>query len=655
MDWLLLKAGKSVSGFDWEITPAVRAMKFLKQQFSIGVLGWGILLSVGGLKANDNLAELVRHAASAMQKEDFAEAEKGYRAVLAQMPELHEIRSNLGVALHMQGKFEQAELEFRRVLRSSARLFVPNYFLGIQSFKTNRYSQARTFLEAAIAIQPADLQARQWLAATYAGLHHYHETIAQYREILKRDAQNVDSLYAIGRIFTELMERSFKTVLESSDSVHRGLLLLEGMGSTDEGRQLVSVELARLIQTSPTVPTLRLELGKLKLLDRQLEQSRTLFQEELTVDTWSFEARYGLAQVMLASGQYDGFADQLEEAIKVRPEFFCPLPPLWGKFLPSELESVLKHSLPPLAAGFLAAQLGRNQSFCQLLAHHKVGEVDKTRSARPEVLFREKRYEAVIETLEGLGSIARRDVPNRFLLAKSYFEVGRWEESAELANTLTSLPQVGLAAHYLLGKSYQELALGSFADLEKAAPDSYRAYQLLGEASLAKLDFSAAISAFETALKRMPNDSELHYQLGRALYAKSELVRALATVTRSLELDHHNAEANFLIGKILTDQNHYDQAGTFLKKALELDPSMMKAHAQLGKVYAQTDQWESAARHLELASTMDTDGGLYYQLFRAYSKLNQKAKAQEALTKSEKLRQAKLDHDRVRMTPSGTR
>jgi len=140
--------------------------------------------------------------------------------------------------------------------------------------------------------------------------------------------------------------------------------------------------------------------------------------------------------------------------------------------------------------------------------------------------------------------------------------------------------------------------------------------------------------------------------MGRALYLNSELAKALAALTKSLELDPLNVEGNFLVAKILMEQNQSNEAVSFLRKALELDPSFLKAHAQLGKAYAQTNQWEAALRHLELASTTDTDGSHYYQLFRAYTKLNQNAKAQDALAKSEELKQAKLEHDRMRMAPS---
>src|SRR6266480_6119427 len=106
------------------------------------------LLCALSIQGSDQLHEHAERASAAMQRNDFAEAEKEYRAILAITPQPAEIRSNLGLALHMQDKFEQAEKEFREALRANPKLFVPNYFLGIQLFKTNRYKEARTFLEA---------------------------------------------------------------------------------------------------------------------------------------------------------------------------------------------------------------------------------------------------------------------------------------------------------------------------------------------------------------------------------------------------------------------------------------------------------------------------------------------------------------------------
>ena len=61
------------------------------------------------------------------------------------------------------------------------------------------------------------------------------------------------------------------------------------------------------------------------------------------------------------------------------------------------------------------------------------------------------------------------------------------------------------------------------------------------------------------------------------------------------------------------------------------------------------NQWENAARELEQAATVDSGGELHYQLFRAYSKLNQNEKAQAALAKSTRLRQEKIDRERSKI------
>src|SRR5262245_46426741 len=104
------------------------------------------LLSAIAPSAGVDLEELARRAGAALAVNDFAAAEREYRTILDLHPELAEMRSNLGIALHMQCKDVQAEKEFRSAARLNSKLFVPNYFVGVQLFKTNRYREGRTFL-----------------------------------------------------------------------------------------------------------------------------------------------------------------------------------------------------------------------------------------------------------------------------------------------------------------------------------------------------------------------------------------------------------------------------------------------------------------------------------------------------------------------------
>jgi tetratricopeptide (TPR) repeat protein len=603
------------------------------------------------VQGSQQLQEHAERARAAMQRNDFVEAEKEYRALLAIAPHLGEIRSNLGLALHMQNKFELAEKEFRIALRSDPKLFVPNFFLGIQLFKTNRYKEAVTHLEVAVAASPSMKQARYQLGAAYIGLKDYDQAIRQYSEILKQDPQEVDALYSVGKIYNERMERSVEELLSSDRGVYYGLLLIQALEGGDQWRSLVDTEIPKIIQANPSAPLLRYELGRVYLERGELASAKQLFQEELTIDPWSFQSHYALAQISLATGKYDDFSQELDLAIRIRPEFFCPLPALLLLVPAADMANAMERGSAPLAQQFLAAQLGRPNNFCDGLSAYKQKLVESDQDPRKSatVLLREKRYEAVIARLTNKSRLNPDNPSQQLLLAQAYFETGKCEPAARLADKLSQKPDFEAAALYLQSRSYQMLAVQSVAELERIAPDSHRAHQLRGEAHFVRKDMRQATDEFKTALDLKPQDAELLYELGRAHYYLAEFPQAFEALEKSLKLDPYNAEANFIVGEGMVYTQEGKKAVAYLQRALELEPTMLKARGELGKAFLQMGQWESAARELEQAVTADSTGELHYQLFRAYSKLNQKEKAQEALARSTKLRQDKIERERSRI------
>ena len=595
----------------------------------------------------DRVAELAKHAGAALGAKDFAGAEQDYRAILAIEPDLAEIRSNLGIALHMQGKYEQAEQEFRAAARVNPRLFVPNYFLGLQLFKANRYLEARPFFEAAIALNPSDVQTRTWLAATLVGLRDYDRAIRAYREILSLEPQNVDAHYAVGKIYIDLMRQSLNAISDGPRNIDYGLLLIDSLAGDTQWHTLVDTRLTPILRANPSVPGLRLGLGLVKLRKREIEDASRLFEEEVAIDVWSFRAYYGLAQVSLASGKFDSFAGALEKAVAIRPEFFCPAPALDLDFTRGALEAAAQQSAEPLTSQFLAAQLGRQNTFCGSVARYR--EKLPVAGKSLETLFREKRYEIVIAQLEAQPKLLNTDGQ---LLAQAYFETGDFERAVKSAS-ITRAPSSRYPARYLLSKSYQKLSFDALAKIGKIAPDSYRVHQLTAEAYLAKQNTAEAIAEFKAALERQPNDAELLFQLGRACYSTSDFSEAIGYLKKSLEIESFNADANLLLGKAFAQTAEFIRAVSSFEKALQLDPSMVNARVELGKVYVRMREWRKAVESLEPAVSADFGGELYYELFRAYSALNEKEKAQEALAASKKRREEKLVRDRARLGSGG--
>jgi tetratricopeptide (TPR) repeat protein len=608
-----------------------------------------LLLWPGLLYATDRLAELAKHGNAALATKDFPAAEQDYRAILDINPELAEMRSNLGLALYMQRKYDQAEHEFDQAVRANPRLFVPNYFLGVRLFKTNRYGQARTYLAAALKINPGDLQTQEWLAATYIGLQDLDQGIRQYRQILKQDPRSADALYSIGKVFIDLIDRSLKVILDRPDNVYYGRLLVEAVRGDDEWRRLVDSRLPPILAANPLAPELRYELGVLRLTGGRTEEAAQLFREEIAIDPFSFQAYYGLAQLSLASDQLGSFAAELKRAVAIRPEFFCPPPVLQVKPSMARLEAILQNPAEPLAAQFAAVQLGRQNSFCDQVAPflRRSEAKDKAAGKTAEAFFREKRYEAAISLWRTRSKLTPSDQWN---LAEAYFKIGKVEECAAVLKTLLGTPEYRYAANYLLSKSYQELALQTLAQIGRIDPDSYRVHQLMGEAHSVRQNMPQAVAEFQAALARKPEDAELHHQLGRAYYAMAEFPEALRALEKSLEIDQSNAEVSFLAGKIQLTLEEPAKALSLFEQALQLNPGMLKAHAELGRAYLRLNQWRQAATELELAADADVGGELYYELFRAYSRLDQNEKAQQALAMSTKRREQKLKRERAKLS-----
>ncbi len=606
-----------------------------------------ILFLTNGL-LSDTLEDLASRGAAAMQRGDYATAEREYRAATVLAPGMAQILSNLGLALTLQEKFQEAEKPFRAALKADPSLFVPNYFLGKQLFKTNRYAEAKPLLLAALAQKPEDSEVRRWVAVTYLGLRDYRRAIEEYRTILKVDPHDNEALYAVGKTYTSLMEESLRKISADSDNLHRNLLLLEAVELGPSWRSVAKSELPRLIREHPTFPRLHRELGNLELEDGNWLVAEALFRQELALDVLDYRARFALGQALLVQKQIVAANEEFERAIHIRPQFFCPQPKLLIKLDHSTMEfSVLPESVRWVSR--IANTNAKDQdAFCE-----ELGTLRKELDADPKLeskstaeLFREKRFEQVIRRFESsTRSGSKVDIP-RILVAQAYFETGEYEAAAKTIETITRKEEIGDPEHYLLCRSYQKLALQSLEAMERYSPDSYRAHQLLGETLLAKQNPREALQAFKLALDRKPQDPEMLYLLGRCHYLLGELPEAFNLLQQAIQADPYNAEATYLMGEGLVYTQEGAKAIPYLTRTLQLNPSMLRAHAELGKAYLQMSQFKLAVVELETAAALDKNGDLHYLLYRAYSRLNRKELAAKAVNISTRLRSEKIARER---------
>jgi tetratricopeptide (TPR) repeat protein len=90
----------------------------------------------------------------------------------------------------------------------------------------------------------------------------------------------------------------------------------------------------------------------------------------------------------------------------------------------------------------------------------------------------------------------------------------------------------------------------------------------------------------------------------------------------------------------------------YLQQALRLQPDFIEANSLLGTVYVRLGQFAEAIPKLEKAAPSDHYGNVHYQLFLAYRKVGQSARAQKELILSRDLHQSYLERDVALVTGS---
>ena len=194
-------------------------------------------------------------------------------------------------------------------------------------------------------------------------------------------------------------------------------------------------------------------------------------------------------------------------------------------------------------------------------------------------------------------------------------------EAATLQRALNLLPQ-NVDLLYLLGHAYERLGKEEVARLQKAAPHSSRAEQLLAESYGASNEWPSAMIHFRNSLAASPDTRGAHVELGEVLLRAGKLTRAASEFEEELRIAPHSVRAVVRRGEAKLIQNDLDgalqdwstalatdglQAARVLgiretglgDAAFELLPDALRA--KIEKLTPELQQRDSPAAHLALA------------------------------------------------------
>lgn len=596
--------------------------------------------------------EMAEAATRAMQQQDYAGAEKAYRRFLQLFPDVAEVHSNLGVACYSQDKFPCAEEAFTRALKLAPEMFVPNFLLGKILFQQGHYQAALDLLRKAVIGQPESREAQKLYIATLVGLKQYGRAVQEYDKVLLKDPNDVDAYFGLGSVYLRIGQGVIERLSDQPGFV--ALLKAQHYEPSEEWRLQALLAYQDALASLPSVPGIRVEYARLEMAQKNWRAAETALQDELSLDPDSYDARFYLAIIRLKQGLAEEALQKLEEAVRIRPEFFRPLqvPAFdWTLSQRAAAEEVCAGHAPEFATDYVRFAIAESNGHpgeakeWSAQAEAARDEILTALQNRPSPaptesaglrLLAHKRYEQGAKILLALARKNDLQQQSKLQLARALHMMGRCEEMIRFFGD-SKAPQPP-EVNYLLGLSYKVFALEKLIRMVELAPDSARSHQVLGDAYFAEQRFDKAAGEYQAAIKLEPKKPDLHYALGDAYFKQSHFSLALNSFNSVLQLDPLNSEAYLMRGEALIQLGEVREALEPLNKSLELNPELTRAHVLLGKVYGAQGNVEEAMRHLEAAAEGDKDGSVHYQLSVLYRKLNQPEKAAAALRAFQQLR-----------------
>lgn len=192
-------------------------------------------------------------------------------------------------------------------------------------------------------------------------------------------------------------------------------------------------------------------------------------------------------------------------------------------------------------------------------------------------------------------------------------------------------------ARYWAGKAWSRMAADTYSRLNSLPPSFESRMHAAREYDAQGLHIEAA-KAWSEALQLAPASAEAQRGLAWSLYRGRDYEAGLPVLERLLKQDPASAELNFLYGASLLNQEQPEKAVPWLEAALRHDPQLTPARAALGHALLRTGNPEQAIPHLKAGLAADEDGGIRFQLARAYQISGRAEQGKAAMAEFQKYR-----------------
>jgi tetratricopeptide (TPR) repeat protein len=288
------------------------------------VLFLGFLFLTSTLLAQTSSSEsLYNEAVKAYDSGDVPQAIRLYQDLLRREPGSVPTRTNLGVALVHEGRYDDAILEYREALRLDPKNAVVRLNLALAWYKQGDLAKASTELQRLHSQDQANLQVLQLLTDCYLRLGNYRETVVLLEPTYHSQPDNLAIDYALGTALirngeTQRGEAVIDRILKNGNSAEAALLLGAAQYEAADYKSAAD-SIRKALDEKSSLPGGWTLYARALLGSGENDNAKSAFLHALQTDPNDFDANLHLGGMLRHDGDTAGAAPYVSRALKLRP------------------------------------------------------------------------------------------------------------------------------------------------------------------------------------------------------------------------------------------------------------------------------------------------------------------------------------------------
>ena len=268
--------------------------------------------------------DLYDRAGKALDAGDTAQAIKLYEELLQQLPDSIEARTNLGAALAQEGRYDEAQQQYRLALARDPQNETVLLNLALAFYKQGDFSHARGQLDALHKVYPANQQAFFLLADCDLRLGKLQDAIALVEPAYETHPDDPALEYILGTALIQdgQMEKGaavIDRIMRNGNPAVAGMLLGASQFAARDYKTAAAT-LKKALDTNPNLPGAWTLYGRALLGSGQNEDANAAFRRALEADPNDFDACLHVGGVLRHDGDLEGARPYLVHALALRPD-----------------------------------------------------------------------------------------------------------------------------------------------------------------------------------------------------------------------------------------------------------------------------------------------------------------------------------------------